>query len=265
MTGTIRTVRDGGVVRLTFARGDAGNAFTYPMITGLTDAIRALDPWDGLRVVVLEGEGGDFSVGEDLLEPGEWPDRFAHRRPPGEHGPADVPQQELLNAIRELPLPTVALLRGRTLGFGLDIAAMCDIRVAPLNAVIGDDRVRNARCPSTGITWTLPRLIGLSQAMRLLLLGETIDGAEAERIGLVYRAWPPGEFESRAAELVETIAGMATRSWALVKQQVIDELDMSYKAALGYSLGIRQTNVIEDREEGTKSLLEKRPPRYRGR
>jgi 2-(1,2-epoxy-1,2-dihydrophenyl)acetyl-CoA isomerase len=258
-------VQDGPVLRLTIDRPGRGNALTYPVITALTAKVREAASIDGLRAVVIEGAGDTFCMGEDIEAMGEWPEALAHRRPEGSHGPADIPQQELLTALRDLHIPTVAAVRGRAFGFGLDLACACDIRVCPEDATFGDDRVPTARCTSTGITWTLPRLIGLSQAMRLLLLGEAIDGAEAERIGLVYRAWPAEEFEEKSAELVDRIAQMATRSWGLVKQQLIDELDMSYRTALTYSMGIRQTNVIEDRAEGTQSFIEKRPPRYTGR
>ena len=185
--------------------------------------------------------------------------------PPAAMVQAPIPQQRMLRRIRSLSRPTVAILKGSTLGLGFDLAAVCDIRIAAADAEIGDGRVLQAQHVATGITHALPRLIGLSQAMRLLLLGETIDAAEAARIGFVHFVVDPSQLETEAESLLSKLAAMATRSYGLVKQQVIDELDMPYETALMHSMAIRQTNVIEDRAEGARSFAEKRPAKFSGR
>jgi len=196
---------------------------------------------------------------------GQWPQEYAHRRPGGSHGEAPIPQQELLRLLRRLPKPTIAVMHGSVLGVGLDLACACDIRVCTEDTILGDPRILQARYSATGITYVLPRLIGQSQAVRLLLLGEQIDGREAERIGLVYRAYPAQQFPGEVEKLLQQVASMATRSYAIIKQQILDELDMPYETALMHSMAIRQTNVIQDRVEGIRAFLEKRPPKYEGR
>ena len=95
--------------------------------------------------------------------------------------------------------PTLALLRGEVLGLALDLACVCDIRIAAASATIGDPRILQGRAPATGISYLLPKLIGQSQAMRILLLGEPIDATEARRIQLVHEVVEDARFDARAA------------------------------------------------------------------
>lgn len=261
----VRCSSDGTVLRVELDRPDRENRLSYPMATGLRDLFRSLSDDRELRAVVLNGAGDSFCLGEDVEAPGEWPEEYAHRRPGGSHGAAPVPQQDLISALRAVPQPTIVKLQGRVQGLGLDLAAVCDIRVIANDCVIADGRVRDAEFAATGITHVLPRLIGHARAVRILLLGDEVDGMEAQRIGLAYRAYPAAELDRQIDELVHRLTTMATRSYAIVKQQVLDELDMPYQAALMHSMAIRQTNVIEDRQEGSRAFLEKREPNYTGR
>jgi enoyl-CoA hydratase/carnithine racemase len=130
---------------------------------------------------------------------------------------------------------------------------------------LGDPRILQARHNTTGLTYILPRLIGQSQAVRLLLLGEPITGTEAERIGLAYKAFPPEMLGAEADQIIKEISEMPTRAYAVIKQQILDELDMPYDTALMHSFAIRQTNVIEDLKEGMEAFRQKRKPRFKGR
>ena len=261
----MRVGRADGVLSLTLSRAEAGNALTYPMLTALTGALHGVNDDPDVRAVVLAGEGEDFCVGHDRDSMGEWPPDLAHRAPGGSHGPAPLPEQHALSALREVVKPTIALVHGRCFGLGLDLVSVCDFRFASESATFVDDRVANAEAPATGITYTLPRLVGLSQAMRLVLLGEAIAAEEAARIGLVSSVVPDAEFEAEAQQLVDRIAGLPTRAFEVHKLQVLPQLDMGYDAALVHCLGIRQTHVIEDRAEGAKAWLEKREPKWTGR
>lgn len=256
---------DKGVLTLSFNRPAQDNLLNYAMLMALGDLLRQATTDDEVRVVVLKGEGSTFCGGDDWQDMGAWPEQFAHRKPGGSHGPAPLPEQYAVRALRDLMKPTVALLDGATLGLGLDMACLCDLRIATRQAEIGDSRVRQARAAATGISYLLPRLIGLSQANRILLLGDILSGEEAARIHLVQKVFPADSFASEADAVIDGIAKLPTRAYEVHKLQLLPQLDMNFDAAMTHCLGIRQTYIIEDRAEGGKAWLERRPPKFTGR
>ena len=241
------------------ARFDAN--VDYPALEALRGAALAAEADDAVRLLVLDCTG----AADAWPEMGEWPARLAHRQPAGSHGPGPLPEQDAVRAIRACMKPTMALLAGDVRGVALDLACACDIRLASAGATIGDDRVRQGRAAATGIAYLLPKLIGLSQAMRVMLLGDALDAAEAHRIGLVQEVAEEADFKARAEALAAEIAGLPTRAWAVRKLQVLPQLDMGFDAAMTHSLGVRQTHVIEDRAEGMRAWRERRPPAFTGR
>lgn len=261
----LRSTSEDGVLSITLDRPDQGNALTYEMMTSLRDLFEEADEDPGVRVIRLQGAGASFSRGDDPDDLGEWPTEWEHRRPGGSHGAAPLPQQAMLTAVRNVAKPTIAQLHGDVLGLAFDLASVCDLRIAADDARIGDDRISQARHVATGVTHVLPRLVGLSQAARLLLLGEVIDAQEGARIGYLHELHPAAELSAAVDDLAARVAGMATRSYAIIKQQILEELDMPYETALMHSIAIRQTNVIEDRLEGGLAFREKRAPQFEGR
>lgn len=248
---------EGAITRVSFG----GEAIDYAALERLRNTALETAENASVRALVLDCH----SPGDSGPDMGEWPARLGHRRPGGSHGPGPLPEQDAVKALRSVMKPTLALLHSETLGLAMDLACVCDVRLAASSTRIGDPRIHQGRAPATGITYLLPKLIGQSQAMRLLLLGEVINAEEAHRIHLVHEVVSDTDFAARADALAQTLAAMPTRAWEVHKLQVLPQLDLPFDAAMVHSLGVRQTHVIEDRLEGMKAWRERRPPKFAGR
>ena len=179
--GHIRYEVDDGVATITIDRPEKRNAMTYSVLRDFTQAIwRAGDDADA-RVVIVTGAGGAFCAGTDLAELDETPE--------GERGSAariDDPRAAEVWPLAACPKPVIAAVDGAAVGMGAEFATQCDVRIASDRARFGWVFVQRGLVPDTGAgSFLLPRLVGPTAALRLLLSGELIDAAEAQRIGFV--------------------------------------------------------------------------------
>ena len=193
-----------------------------------------------------------------------FPENLQHRKPQGSHGPGPIVEQRALAALFRCNKPHIAVLQGTISGVALDLSVACDIRVANRSMILRDNRVAQGEAASTGVSYLLPKLIGSSQAMRILLLGDELDAREALRIHFLHRVFSDKSFKQKTDELIQSIAKMATRAWQVHKMQVLGQMHLDFDSAMVHSLGIRQTHVINDREEGIKAWREKREPKFTG-
>ena len=192
------------------------------------------------------------------------PERFAHRIPRGSHGHGPIVEQTTLQVLREFTKPLIAYMRDQVNGVAIDLVAACDIRIANQSMTMCDTRILQGRAASTGISYLLPKLVGQSQAMRILLLGDQLTADEAHRIHFVHEVVSDADFEQRMDEFTNRIARMATRAWQVHKMQVLGQQHLDFDSAMVHSLGIRQTHVINDRVEGIKAWRERRDPEFSG-
>jgi enoyl-CoA hydratase/carnithine racemase len=216
-----------------------------------------------VRVLVFTGAGRAFSSGDDIGE------GMGERRRGGDPDGLNADRglhHQLVKRLLELPKPTVAAIHGRCHGAAWVLALACDFRVGQTDALAGDIRATRAIFAGQGAPLLLPRLIGQSRAMDLLLTGRVIDGVEAERIGLFNRVWPPDTYAAELARFLGELAGGPTRTYAAwklaVNRSVLLELDgyTDYERHLANL--VRQT---ADHLEGRVSFRDKRPPVYQGR
>lgn len=249
--------REGNIAIITMNRPNVLNALNHKMIQELLDALAKLGTDDKIRAVVITGSGRAFCSGDDLKEMGPAPGSGS-RSEGIRQG-----QQKLIKAIRGLRKPVIAAVNGFAHGAGSDLALACDFRIASEEARLGDIRTSRALTIGTGATYLMPQIVGLAKAIELLLTGDTIDAKEAERIGLVNKAVPAGQFRATVMEMASKLASGPTKIIGIAKAEIYRELHMDLASALEDEL-IEVWTPTQDGEEGSRSFLEKRTPRYTG-
>lgn len=243
---------DDGVLTLTLNRPERHNGWAEDLETAYYDRLTAAATDPAVRAVVLTGAGDSFCPGADmgrlglLAEPGA---RLPHR-------PVDVP--------RRFPKPLVAAINGACAGVGLVQALFCHVRFAADTARFSTAFARRGLVAEYGLAWTLPRLIGVENALDLLLSARKVDAAEALGLGLVSRVLPRAEVLPAAQAYARDLARHCSpRAMAVITRQVRDGLDGPFDAALERSY-VEVDRVVggPDLREGVASYLERRPPRF---
>ncbi len=248
MSFVLYEVRD-HIAFITLNRPERMNALGKQLSTELREAeLRFADDPDA-SIAIYTGAGDRaFCAGRDLKEVA------------GEGGSSAPTAASFERPPLDLGKPTIAAINGAAYGGGLEKALACDLRLCSENATMALAEVKVGLCPPSG-SFLLPRLVGLSNAMWLLLSGEPVDAAEALRMGLVTRVVPQADLLDTATEMAQTIAGnaplavQATRKLATLGL----ELPQDYARRMGASL-IASVWGSEDAVEGAKAFAEKRPP-----
>ncbi|GAW50355.1 MULTISPECIES: crotonase/enoyl-CoA hydratase family protein [unclassified Nocardioides] len=196
---SVRVETDGAVTTVVLDRPEARNAVDGPTATALADAFRAFDADESQSVAVLYGEGGTFCAGADLKAIGTERGNQVTEPVEGADGPMGPTRMRLSK-------PVIAAIEGYAVAGGLELALWCDLRVAAGDAVLGVFCRRWGVPLVDGGTVRLPRLIGASRAMDLILTGRPVDAWEAERMGLVNRVVPVGQARVEAEALARSLA-----------------------------------------------------------
>jgi len=253
-----------GITQITLNRPERLNAMNAALIAGLHDAFDSLAADRDCRVIVLTGAGRGFCAGLDLSE---------GAAPPAARGlgrvQAGMTVQKsiagLVPKMRALPQPIVAAVNGAASGGGLALALASDVRVAATSARfnVAFVRIGLSGC-DIGVSWLLPRLIGVSRAFELLLTGRFVDAAEADRVGLVSRVVADGEVVASARETAALIVGNSPWGVRMTKEVMWSQLEIGSLQA-GIDLENR-TQVLSsftgDLTEAMQAFLEKRPAHF---
>lgn len=249
--------RDGRIAVLTINRPEVRNALDPTTWDELSRAVRELEADPEVGVLIITGAGEKaFAAGADI-------------RSLRERQMLDVltsPGQDILNQLEQLSKPVIAAINGYALGGGCELAMACDIRVAAETARLGLPELNLGIIPGAGGTQRLARLVGLGRAKELILTGEIIDAAEAERIGLVNKVVPAERLMEAAREVAEKILPKGPVAVAMAKRVIQAGADVDLRSGLALEK-LAQTVLFatEDRLEGTTAFLEKRKPRFQGR
>jgi 2-(1,2-epoxy-1,2-dihydrophenyl)acetyl-CoA isomerase len=216
MSDELLSREDGPIHRLTLNRPARRNALTPELASEIATELDLIEERGAARVVVLGGAGGHFCAGLDL----HWLRSLGPLPPLAvlQRGLSDF--QSVVLAIARCPIPVVAELRGTTAGFGLDLALICDVRVAESGAAFTSAFARMGLVPDGGSTYTLPRLVGVGQALRFLIAGETLTAQRAFELGLVDEVRDEAELEPAVTAIGKAIAASASSSVRAIKRLI---------------------------------------------
>jgi 2-(1,2-epoxy-1,2-dihydrophenyl)acetyl-CoA isomerase len=249
-----------GVRTLTLDRPDKLNAVNGALAASLSAAVADAAVADAVRVVVIRGAGRAFCAGLDLSEPPTLPSATrAERLDPYAWVGTWV------RTIVSCEKPVVAAVNGPAAGAGFGLALACDVRLVAASARMTAGYVRRGLSPDAGVSWMLPRQIGLARAADILLTGRDVDAAEAERIGLASRVLPDESFDEEVRRYAAQLALGAPVAQALTKRLLARTFDTPLDTALRDELVyIKQCFTTDDVREAIAAFREKRQPAFRG-
>jgi enoyl-CoA hydratase/carnithine racemase len=255
----IRYDVDGAVATVTIDRPERRNAVDRDHVQQLLAAVARASRDPLVRAVVLIGAGESFCAGTDLTDPGEigpahedlWEDMAPH----GWWWP-----------IVRSPKPFIAAVDGAAVGMGVELTSHCDWRIATTRATFAWNFVHRGLIPDTGAgTWLLPRQVGLSNALRLVLAGEPLEAEAALAMGYVHAVVAPDELAAAARAEAERLASVSPLSVALAKRLLYDGLERSVAEQLPHHVeAFRICFESADHAEGVAAFVEKRAPRFSG-
>lgn len=250
--------KQNGVATITFNRPQAMNAFTIEMNGEVQRALKDADEDKDIRVIALTGAGRAFCAGQDLKG-----------RTPDKKGSLGASLRERYNPIvlrlRRTEKISIAAVNGVAAGAGCNLALATDLRIASEDATFVQAFARVGLAPDCGGSIVLPRLVGFSKAMELLLLAEPIDAREAQRIGLVAKVVATADLAEATREIAEKIA-KGPRSIGLIKRAVNRAMMRDLADQLDYEAYLQEiAGRSADYDEGVSAFLEKRTPVFTGK
>ncbi|TVS12504.1 MAG: hypothetical protein EA419_04780 [Wenzhouxiangella sp.] len=252
------TIDERGVATLTLNRPEVHNAFNAELVGALQEAFEQVAD-EGVRVLILSGEGHSFSAGADL----NWMRDMAAASE--SENRADARRlATMLRRLDQLPCPTIARVNGHAFGGGVGLIACCDLAVALEHARFGLTEVRLGLVPATISPFVVPR-IGINHSRRYMLTGERMDAAAAQRIGLVTDIVPPGQLDGHVSDLVDLLLAGGPNAQAGVKsliRLVSSSVDDAEELDRRTSETIAALRVSREGQEGLSAFLEKRRPAW---
>jgi len=262
MDNCLKYEQNGAIVTLTLNQPDLRNPLTgNTAVAEFVAACERITADTSVKAVIVTAAGKAFSSGGNIHE---------MKRNTGSEIPPSVIREDYRKGIQRLPLalynlevPTIAAVNGPAIGAGLDLACMCDIRIAAESAKFSEAFINVGIVPGDGGAWLLPRVVGMSKAAEMTFTGQTLTAAEALACGLVSRVVPDAELLVAANELAGQIAAkpgpVLRMSKRLLREGQYLRLDSLLEMSAAFQALAHKT---ADHEEAIAAFLEKRPPKF---
>jgi len=261
----------GPLCYLTLNRPESRNAFSCEMLTLWREGLLKAQADPEIRVIVVTGRGKSFSAGGDVksMANGEG---FLSGYFPGVQEPALAVKKSLgevvhgvARALQQVDKPVIAAVNGAAAGAGMDMALMCDLRIAAEEAIFAESYVKLGLVPGDGGAYLLPRLVGVPKALELLWTGKALTALEAKDLGLVNRVVPQESFQREVEEFARELAQGPPLAMAMIKRAVYQGLTSDFLSSLDYISSQMSLAVqTRDHKEGLDAFLTKRRPIFEG-
>ena len=250
-----------GIVTITLNRPEKLNAFVGHMRRDLAEALEHAGSDRSVRVVIITGAGRAFCAGGDIGFMAE----LMQRRDAEEFARILGAGRRVILAIRQMTKPVIAAINGPASGAGCNLAFACDLRIASSTATFSQSFAKVGLHPDWGGTYFLPRLVTPNKACELFFLGESIDAAEAERLGIVNRVVAPEELEAATMQLAERLRAAPPIALAAAKHAVYMSEGADLEEMLRYETEAQlRCFDSDDGPAGLRAFFEKREPRFTG-
>jgi 2-(1,2-epoxy-1,2-dihydrophenyl)acetyl-CoA isomerase len=255
---------DSGVLRVTLDRPEKRNAIDDVMMRGLIALFDAVGQDDRVRVVLIDGAGGNFCSGADIVARnaggGERP------RPGSIQRRVPTLAHRLIPLVCAVQIPVVCKVRGWCAGIGFQLALASDFTIAAEDAKFWEPFGERGFTPDSGATWLLPRRVGELRARELLLLGRQLSGAEAFAWGAIHDAVPSGHLDGAVDDIVTRLVTGPTVALGLTKWLLHEGANTTLRHQLANeAFALELSSRTDDFREGLAAMREKRPPRFGGR
>ena len=258
MSTFIKSETDGHVLKITLNRPDKFNSFNREMALALQAALDKAATDKSIRAVLLTGEGKAFCAGQDLSEAMDTSGPGIERIVREHYNP-------IILKIRKLEKPVICAVNGVAAGAGANIALACDVVIAATSVAFIQAFSKIGLIPDSGGTFFLPRLIGFGKASALMMLGDKVSAADAEKMGMIYKVVDDANLQMDALSVAKTLSDMPTKAMGLTKKLLNESLENTIDKQLSYEADVQvQATLTYDYTEGVNAFLEKRKPVFKG-
>jgi enoyl-CoA hydratase/carnithine racemase len=257
----LRYTVDAGIATIVLDRPARKNAFTLELIDAWADRLEQAGRSDEVRVVVVTGAGDSFCSGVDLSVLQE-----IERTPLAHKRMLTDRIHRVAFALEDVDKPVIAAMRGAAVGAGLDMALLCDMRIAGESAMLSEGYIKVGLVPGDGGAWLLPRIVGSAKAMELLMTGDFVDAQEALRLGMVNRVVPDADVLDVTYDLARRIAAAPPVQISMIRRLVrqSERIDLrTHYDLVSSHFGLVVS--LDDYAEAIGAFRERRAGRYQGR